>query len=279
MRLLPPEFSQLRLYLKICMHRPITVLIGGLLCPHENSHQKGNEPMVIQRTNVGQLALCASLIASLVACSHSPSEGDAKEAVEAHYAGCAYFLVTKLDTMTSIPTDNNHYRVDVKYTIRMFPDGAMKDFAEQYNDDYHRYRLLRAEADRKMDTYLNNKQTYIDANKATDINADQTFESQHEAQHREVTDAQIEVSNLGKRLSFDTPTRFFRLRIESACPTVNLAILPSFLSGKAASEFEDHVDAEFTETLAMMKTDNGWQEGRKQTTARPDRALGRKNTT
>ncbi|SAL06133.1 hypothetical protein AWB81_07458 [Caballeronia arationis] len=212
--------------------------------------------MVIQRTGVGRLALCVSLIASLAACSHSPSEGDAKDAVQARYAGCSYISLRSFDNTNSIPIDDNDYRVEVKYTLRMSPDSDMKDFAKQYADQFGTYESMKADADKKRDAYLAAKQAYEEANQG-DFTAGSTYETQHQAEYQEYTNAEIEVGNLGGRLTFNTPARFFQQRIMQSCPNVKYAVLPNFFTGKP--DLTDDVDVAFTETLAMMKTDNGWQ--------------------
>jgi hypothetical protein len=195
------------------------------------------------------------------ACSHSPSDGEAKDAVKARYAGCSYLSLKSFDKTNGIPIDDNDYRVDVKYTLRMSPDGDMKDYAKAYAEQAEKYQAMKTDADKKRDVYLAEKRAYVEANAANDVDADRTFESQHKAEYEEYTNAELEVGNLGGRLTFNTPAQFFQQRIMQSCPNVRFAILPNFFKGKV-EDLTDDVDVDFTETLAMIKTDNGWQVAR-----------------
>jgi hypothetical protein len=79
--------------------------------------------------NVGavRLALYASVILALAACSHSaPSERDAKAAINARIGDCSDFKVTDFSKVNGISVDDNDYNVEVKYTIKFTPDGHLK---------------------------------------------------------------------------------------------------------------------------------------------------------
>jgi len=81
-------------------------------------------------TGIARLALCASMILALTACSHGPSESDAKQAIQARLGDCKYFSIDSFDKTNGIPVDDNDYQVEVKYTIKMLPVDENKAAAE-----------------------------------------------------------------------------------------------------------------------------------------------------
>ncbi|MBF3536331.1 hypothetical protein ISG10_01725 [Burkholderia pseudomallei] len=211
---------------------------------------------------IARLVLCTVAAAILSACGHSaPSESDAKQAVTNALGDCKYFELRDFTKVNGIPGDSgNDYRIDVKYTIRMSPDSDVKDQVKQWSALYDRYQSMNADAEQKANDYYRQKQAYVDAN-PNDLSAGQTFEQRHHDLYKPMSDEKIAVGNLAAQLELNNPGRFFRSRIVQACPNVNLPLLGNFFKGKAA-DLADDVDVEFTQTLDMIRTDNGWQAAR-----------------
>ncbi|KAE8758405.1 hypothetical protein FSO04_18590 [Paraburkholderia madseniana] len=209
-----------------------------------------------------RLALYACITASLAACEHSaPSESDAKQAVTDTLGDCKYFELKGFKKTNGIPGDSgSDYRVEVHYTVRMSPDSDVKDYVKQWSTLYDRYQSMKADAEQKSNDYYSQKQAYVDAN-PNDLSAGQTFEAQHQDQYKPMMDEKIEVGNLASRLNLNSPGQFFRSRIVQTCPNVTLPFLSNFFRGKP-TDLADDVDMEFTQTISMIKTDNGWQEAR-----------------
>lgn len=211
---------------------------------------------------IARLVLCTATASILSACGHSaPSESDAKQAVMNALGDCKYFALRDFTKVNGIPGDSeNSYRVDVKYTIRMSRDSDVKANARQWKEQYDKYQSLKADADRKAKQYYDRQQAYIDA-KPSDPFARQTFEQQHQDEYQAMSNAKIEVGNAAAALNNTAPGLVFRHTIVQACPSIDLRLLTNFFNGKG-TDYSNDVDVEFTQTLDMIKTDNGWQAAR-----------------
>jgi hypothetical protein len=209
-----------------------------------------------------RLVLGTCMAAGLAACGHSaPSESDAKQVVANALRDCKYFELRDFKKVNGIAGDSgNDYRVEVRYTVRMSPDSDVKDQVKQWSALYDQYQSMKADADRKSDDYYRQKQAYADAN-PNDLNAGQTFEQQHQDLYKPMIDEKIAAGNVANQLNLNSPATFFRTRIAQACPGVSLQLLSNFFRGKPV-DLADDVDVEFTQTLDMVRTDNGWQAAR-----------------
>ncbi|MCW0080578.1 hypothetical protein [Burkholderia pseudomallei] len=205
--------------------------------------------------------LVLATIVALSACSNSPSESDARKIVENTLAECKYFKLRDFQKVNGIPGETgNDYRVDVKYTIRLSPDNDVKANARQWKDQYDKYQSLKADADQKAKQFYDEQQAYIDANPSDPL-ARQTFEQQHQDAFQTMSNAKIEEGNFAALLNNTTPGLFFRRTIVQVCPGIDLRLLSNFFNGKD-TDYSDDVDVEFTQTISMMKTDNGWRADR-----------------
>ncbi|WP_133295733.1 hypothetical protein [Burkholderia reimsis] len=215
-----------------------------------------------RNTGITRLVLGVATTAILSACGHSaPSEGDAEQAVTSALGNCKYFELRDFQKVNGIPGDtSNDYRVDVKYTVRMSPDSEVKDRVKQWSALYDRYQSMKADAERKSTDFYNRKQAYVDAN-SNDLDAGRAFEQQHQDEYKPMLDEGIEVGNLASQVNQINPASFFQGRIRQACPNVSYPFLGNFFKGKWV-DLADDVDVEFTQTLDMIKTDNGWQAAR-----------------
>lgn len=138
-----------------------------------------------------RLALCASMIALLTACSHSPSESDAKAVIKTQFADCDYFSLRSFDKVNGTPGDDeNSYRVDVKYTVRMSPDS--------------------------------------------------------------------EIEKMGATPGAGPGILW---KVHNTCPNVPIQFITEFFANNPSAATEE-TEKEFTQTLSMVKTDNGWQAAR-----------------
>lgn len=207
----------------------------------------------------GRLAVCIATTAMLSACGHStPSESDAKQAVYNALGDCKYFELEDFKKTNGIPgASENNYQVDVKYTVRMSPDSDVTERVKQWSTLYEQYQATKADAERKVTEFDNRKQAYVGAN-PSDPNADRTFEQLHQDDYKSILDEEISVGNLASQVNVINPASFFRARIVQACPNVDLQFLGNFFRGKW-TDLDKDVDVEFTQTLEMVKTDNGWQ--------------------
>jgi hypothetical protein len=79
------------------------------------------------------MALRVSLTAMLAACSHSPSEGDAKALSKERLSDFRYLSLDSSDRVNGIADRDSYYRVAVKYRLDMLkPNKDVRDrFKEQ----------------------------------------------------------------------------------------------------------------------------------------------------
>lgn len=211
---------------------------------------------------IARFVLCAATTAILSACGQdAPSESDAKQAVASALGDCRYFELRDFQKVNGIPGDSgNDYRVDVKYTIRLSPDSDVKTYAKQWQEQYDKYQSINADAEQKAKQYYDSQQAYTAAN-PNDLDAGRTFEQQHHDEYQAMSNAKIEVGNTAAALNNTAPGLVFRRAIVQACPSIDLRLLTNFFNGKGA-DYSNDVDVEFTQTLDMIKTDNGWQAAR-----------------
>ncbi|WP_250478842.1 MULTISPECIES: hypothetical protein [unclassified Caballeronia] len=206
--------------------------------------------------------LSIAVVAGLAACGHStPSESDAKRVVAGALKDCKYLQLTDFKKINGIPGDQEGtYRVDVRYTIRMSPDSEVKDRVTQWRALYDRYRSMKTDAEQKSMDFYKRKRAYVDAN-PTDFDARSTFEQQHQDEYKPILAEGVEVGNLAQQVNFLSPATFFQSRVRQACPNVSYTIIANFFEGKWADLGND-IDVQFTATLAMIETENGWQAAR-----------------
>ncbi|WP_175948108.1 hypothetical protein [Burkholderia pyrrocinia] len=209
-----------------------------------------------------RLVLCAATATILSACGQSaPSESDAKQIVASALGDCRYFELRDFQKVNGIRGDSgNDYRVDVKYTIRLSPDSHVKVYARQWQDQYDKYQSLKADAEQKSKQYYDDQQAYAAAN-PSDLDAARTFEQQHQDEYHAMLNAKMEEGNAVAVLNNTAPGLFFRRAIVQACPSIDLRLLTNFFNGNG-TDYSNDVDVEFTQTLDMIKTDNGWQAAR-----------------
>ncbi|WP_254218120.1 hypothetical protein [Burkholderia multivorans] len=68
---------------------------------------------------------------ALSACSSGPSESDAKAAVQASLGGCEFLSIAHFEKVNGTPQGDDHYLVDVKYTVSMKPTPDIKAYASE----------------------------------------------------------------------------------------------------------------------------------------------------
>jgi hypothetical protein len=74
-----------------------------------------------------RIAAATLLLIALAACGNStPSQSDAKAAIQARLGDCDDIKITDITKLNGIPVDENDYNVEVKYTIEFTPYGHLK---------------------------------------------------------------------------------------------------------------------------------------------------------
>jgi hypothetical protein len=199
------------------------------------------------RTNktIARAMLGASLTALLCACSNGPSEGDAKSVIKERLADCQYLSLNRFEKTNGIPGDDeSNYRVEVQYTVTLEPTSDQKESLGHWINDAQQIQKLNA-------SYMQELKGDAEAH---------DFQNQ-EQQRMAYGEARSKLQDDMKQY-LSVPSFFDK--VANDCPNVDSKFIHSLYDpkGKLSDYTDDGVTDTFTETIAMVKTDNGWQAAR-----------------
>lgn len=249
--------------------------------------------MFIQRTGVGRLALCASVVATLAACSQSPSESDVRKGVEQnlHIADCDLFKITKFDKVNGVKVDDRHYEMQMAAEVVMKPARANVRYLTDLDEYLKSHKEARDEADASLQKYAKDVSDGVDALRAS------LSEDQQAAYNTQIRESQPGDDRLAAAVSYplnvysdmylkqhpdveaaalkawDTTTAYhdkvveaqnirsvFSRNIVAECPNVSPNLVSTMLATDLKpSQYSDDVRYSYTATYYMLLTDNGWQ--------------------
>jgi hypothetical protein len=201
---------------------------------------------------LAQFALCASMLTTLSARGHSaPSESDAKAAIRSQLDGCPYLSLEDFKKSNGIPGDDpNSYRVDVAYTLKFKPSSDETDSMKQW-------------------TALMKQQAALNQQEEPDLNAasakypsgtDESLAAMKEigAKYKDRQD------DLKHQLSQILDARSFLNSLPNKCANLPRSFWMNFFASD--QDIKDMVrggvEKTSTDTISMIKTDNGWQAAR-----------------
>jgi hypothetical protein len=217
--------------------------------------------MLIKHAGIGRLALSASLITALTACSHSPSESDAKAVIKDRLGNCQYLSLDSFDKVNGIARGDSYYQVDVKYSISLLkPDSDIRDRFKEQTKLVNRIAELQKESSDSMKDSQAKFQAYQQAH-PDDTDASIHFDAQDEGQVQREKNRD-EINSLNEQMSQDNAAATYFNRLRQTCPravdywayTMKQVPMSAIMDGDGKMNF--------TETIAMIKTDNGWQASR-----------------
>jgi hypothetical protein len=188
-----------------------------------------------------RLALCASLTALLAACGNStPSESDAKHAVEAQLGDCKYVEMSDFGRVNGVQGgDDQHYHVEVQYNLTLEADSDQREKLETWaKNTSDRQDLLKQEMQIRKDDSDNGKSAADDP-------------ALKEAEQKQAALYQQLVTRYGPRT--------FRSEFDQACPNFPGDAARDLFSKVEGPGFAGKNMLQFHYTLDMIKTDNGWQ--------------------
>ncbi|KAE8760840.1 hypothetical protein FSO04_06335 [Paraburkholderia madseniana] len=213
-----------------------------------------------------RLGLCVAMTVVLAACSHSaPSESDAKAVIKQRLADCKYFTIDSFDKTNGTPIDENDYNVDVKYTVSLKPGSDMSDRLKEDAKLFQQYQLIKADYSARKDELTKTFNTTMAAH-----NGDPSFnDAAANDQYRQSlqTDPQLvkdmnDVKDIAAKIGPVSGSGLFQKAIVQECPNLHVSngFMLTFFGPKITlDQMADGMSAEFTETIPMMRTDNGWQ--------------------
>jgi hypothetical protein len=210
---------------------------------------------------IAKLTLATLLAASLAACHSAPSESDAKAAVQEQIGDCAYFKVTDFERVNGRQLDDDEYLVQVKYTVELEP-GQYAAKLRAFQKAFDQVKGLRIQYGQRMDE--------LNAAHIQQVNATQQTAEQEDA-FRNIgnTDPVLvkltqESRDIAAQLKSDdnNGTTSLVQAVRQECPTAarNSGLMSTFFNSAAnLNQLADGAKAEFTQSIWMVKTDNGWQ--------------------
>jgi hypothetical protein len=207
------------------------------------------------------LVLFASIMLS--GCSNGPSESDAKKAVQASLGNCEYLSIGHFEKVNGTPQGDGRYLLDIKYSIKMKPTPDIKAYAsEKYAEEVANLKQQVARAHEIENAWKSDQQAWIQANAGSSS-------SDYEVAHKEGWDEYQKVMPLlikGDQLVINAPRdgkAAMERAIRQSCPNVAPALLNNLFNGdEPVEQYASGIEQTFTGKVAMVKTDNGWQEDR-----------------
>lgn len=211
-----------------------------------------------------RVTLALLMLAALTACGHSaPTESDAKTAIEARLGDCEYFKVTDFTKVNGRELDDTDYRVEIKYMVEIAP-GKYSDKLRDFKQAFDQIKDIRVQYGARMDE-LNTahvqkvndgtQETAAEADAFSNISNTDPVLLKLKAQATAITD-QLKADNNNGLTSFEQGIR-------RDCPNLRVrnGFLATFLNPRTDLDaLADGQQAQFTENMWMVKTDNGWQE-------------------
>ncbi|MGG2042839.1 hypothetical protein [Burkholderia gladioli] len=217
-----------------------------------------------------RIALFTCVTASLTACGHgSPSETDAKAAIEARLGNCKYFKVSSFEKTNGVSVGDNDYNVDIKYTVSLLPDHELKARLVEDKDLFEKANLIKADYNARLSALQKEHDTIMAERDGKDptfdaVAEDARFENLRASDPVLVKDMN-DVKGIAAKIGPVSAMGLFERAVAQQCPNMHVRndfLLTYFNPGTSIDQLIDGTNAEFTETMPMQKTDNGWLEVR-----------------
>lgn len=213
------------------------------------------------RFSAATLAIVAAT--ALSACSNGPSESDAKAAVQTSLGGCEYLSMDHFEKVNGTPQGDDHYLVDVKYTVSMKPTPDIKAYAsEKYAKEVDNLKNQLAHAHDVENAWKADEQAWIQANPGQNSSGYEVAHQDGWAAYQAVMPLLLGGDQLVNNAERNAKAAMERA-MRQACPNVSSTLLDNFFNGNAPVEqYADEIRESFTGKMSMVKTDNGWREDR-----------------
>lgn len=234
-------------------------------------------------------------ILSLSACSNAPSESEARKVVQDALGSCRYLSINSFEKTNGIAEGENAYRVEIKYSVKMTPtEEILEDVKRRLSPKSARLAEI-AELEKNMEKYYrvpfrefvaanpeaariaSKKDTTINFNSGQPIEIDESEQALNvaqgmqpafnEAHPAEAKQYDIDITKLIKLTNdLNSPQAAwdeYGVRFYQSCPNAEAGVRSAFFNASTPVQaFSEDIIREFTGTIQMIKTDNGWQVSR-----------------
>lgn len=194
-----------------------------------------------QYIGIFRLVVPTTLTVMLAACGNcTPSESDAKHAVEAQLGDCKYVEMSDFSRVNGTQgSDDHHYQVEVQYNLTLEANSDQKEKLETWEKSMSdRQDLLNKE--------MQIRKNYSD--NGGNAAADPTLKDEEQKQ-----------AALYQNLITSYGPRTFRTEFDRACPNFPGDPARDLFTKVAGPGFSGKNTLKFHYTVDMVKTDNGWQ--------------------
>jgi hypothetical protein len=194
-------------------------------------------------TRATRLTLCSSIVVALAACGHStPSESDARQAVKAGLGDCKYVSMSDFDKVNGQQGDDeNHYEVQIKYKLTLEADGDQRDKLESHLDNLkERNDLIKQEEQIRV--------SFMNQGRGSDAYNDPTWKDLDQKQ-----------KTLYQQLTTTYGPGTFVQEFRQACPSFPGSVLSDLVNKTDDAAFDGKNTVDYSGTISMVKTDDGWQ--------------------
>ncbi|MGB7195313.1 MAG: hypothetical protein WBD81_17800 [Collimonas pratensis] len=163
------------------------------------------------------------------------------------------------DKTNGIPVGDQEYRVEVKYSIKMTPTAENKKVVEEAVSALSNVdaELVKAEAGIKK--YSADRAAYLQTHEGS---SSFQYEVDSKSQYDEYQKS-LASSETYREIKSNGPGRVkvvLQTNLLKECPAVNRNLMASFFTPEVSiARYSDNIVSDFTETIPMIKTDNGWQ--------------------
>lgn len=210
-----------------------------------------------------QRALATLSLIVLSACSSSPSDSDAKKAVETMIGGCRLLSIDNFQKVNGIANSDGSHVVEIKYSIKakVFPEVAKMVAEYSPKRSAMSTRLAKAaEADAAAKKVLAERNEKL-LHEIKDMTEWHAFKAETEKFDKEIAlPANQLVSAIEKELSdLQRDELAISERFKQECPSVNGKL--QFLmydNNQGLDNYTKDFTKDYHVNITMIKSDNGW---------------------
>jgi hypothetical protein len=285
----PPGFANRSLTASLT--QAVTAAVGKHLLPKKELQKMKIKP----HTGIARLAMSASMIAVLAACSQSPSASDVRAGVvnNLNIEGCDLFKLTRFEKVNGIKQDDSHYQMQMSGEVVMKPldknvsylndlgdylrnnkdayDAAISEMTElgrkedqgvlQIKAGLSTEQIMAMALQKKASDFAPDDEAVMGATgNEADAFSDMYYQTQQEERATAIKDYKLEMEYRERMAALTNIKTAFYKNIAQECPKVSADLVRAFLNTNlTVDQYKDDIPYAFDYTYNMSLTDNGWQ--------------------
>lgn len=209
-------------------------------------------------TKIAFAFVSTALAVMLAGCSSSPSDADARKAVENAIGSCDNVKVTDFEKINGIASGDGYYTLQVKYAIEFKAFEKNINVAKDILNQVEKFKSEVVPASReRRDAYERERKDAISAGKYEDAGS---YDMQHSAEYEKyhldntvATDTDWVLNNFTNK-----GRAILTNNLRELCPNMNQVVYQEYAKA-AINKHLDTFKVPFENNkLTMIKSDNGW---------------------